>query len=201
MLSGQLKPGQTPEDATAGAIVEGSLHAAMVTGRWSAVGGQDEHLVGVLNALDDVVARVKTGDLRDIEALMVAQAVSMNAVCNQLLLRAHAAKDLDYLDKYLRLAFKAQSQCRATFETVALAKNPPVFARQANIAHGPQQVNNGVLPPALGLAHAEKPESRPIELLEAKSERMDAGAAGKAGAGDQELAPVGRVNRTKKRRG
>jgi hypothetical protein len=43
----------------------------------------------------------------------------------------------------LRLqAFKAQAQCRATFETIALSKNPPVFARQANIAQGPQQINN-----------------------------------------------------------
>ena len=32
-----------------------------------------------------------------------------------------------------------------TLETLASVKNPPVvYARQANIAHGPQQVNNGV---------------------------------------------------------
>jgi hypothetical protein len=37
---------------------------------------------------------------------------------------------------------RAGHQCRATVETLALSKNPPVFARQANIAHGPQQVNN-----------------------------------------------------------
>jgi hypothetical protein len=37
------------------------------------------------------------------------------------------------------LALKAQSQCRATLETLAAIKNPqPVaFVRQANIAHGP----------------------------------------------------------------
>ena len=43
----------------------------------------------------------------------------------------------------MRLALKAQGQCRATLETLATIKNPPVvFARQANIAQGPQQVNN-----------------------------------------------------------
>jgi hypothetical protein len=42
----------------------------------------------------------------------------------------------------MRLAFKAQSQSRATIETLAAIKNPPVvFTRQANIANGPQQVN------------------------------------------------------------
>ena len=42
----------------------------------------------------------------------------------------------------MRLSLKAQGQCRATLETLAVIKNPPVFAHQANIAHGPQQVNN-----------------------------------------------------------
>ena len=44
---------------------------------------------------------------------------------------------------YLRLAPKSQAQCRATLETLAEIKNPPtLFAQQANVAHGPQQVNN-----------------------------------------------------------
>ena len=46
---------------------------------------------------------------------------------------------------YLRVALKAQAQCRATLETLAEMKQPPtLLARQANIAHGPQQVNNRV---------------------------------------------------------
>ena len=45
----------------------------------------------------------------------------------------------------LRLALKAQSQCRATVETLAEIKNPAViYARQANVTTGPQQENNGV---------------------------------------------------------
>ena len=52
-------------------------------------------------------------------------------------------------ETYLRLALKAQGQCRATLETLAVIKNPqPIaFVRQANIAHGPQQVNNGPAQP------------------------------------------------------
>ena len=42
----------------------------------------------------------------------------------------------------MRLAMKAQSQCRATAEALALMKNPQPYIRQANIAQGPQQVNN-----------------------------------------------------------
>jgi hypothetical protein len=34
---------------------------------------------------------------------------------------------------------------RATVETSAMMKNPPVYARQANIAQRPQQVSSGVV--------------------------------------------------------
>lgn len=46
---------------------------------------------------------------------------------------------LNATDTYLRLALKAQAQCRATLQTLAEIKNPrPVaFVKQANIAHGP----------------------------------------------------------------
>jgi hypothetical protein len=52
---------------------------------------------------------------------------------------------IDAADRYMRLALKAQGQCRATLETLAAIKNPPVvIARQANVSHGPQQINNTV---------------------------------------------------------
>ena len=42
----------------------------------------------------------------------------------------------------MRLALKTQSQCRATVETLAALKNPPlVFAKQANIQFEPLYVN------------------------------------------------------------
>jgi len=51
-------------------------------------------------------------------------------------------------EPYLRLALKAQSQSRASIESLAQIKNPPVvYARQAYLANGPQQVNNGVAAP------------------------------------------------------
>jgi hypothetical protein len=106
---------------------------------------------------------------------------------------------LDATDRYMRLALKAQSQCRATLETLAAIKNPPtVFARQANIAQGPQQVNNTVSligGDAQPLARAGNQESEPNKLLEAHGERLDLGATSTAGAGDQALAAVGARHR------
>lgn len=59
--------------------------------------------------------------------------------------RALAQQYQKPMESYLRMAMKAQNQCRMTLETLTTVKNPSVvYARQANIAHGPQQVNNGV---------------------------------------------------------
>jgi hypothetical protein len=65
-----------------------------------------------------------------------------------------------------------------------------VFARQANIAHGHQQVNNGI-----PLARAGNQDSGPNELLEAHGERVDAGAAPAASGRNTNLAALGAVNR------
>lgn len=106
--------------------------------------------------MGDKVARVAAGDMSGIEATMTAQIISMDAICAGLMTKAQANFAAGYLDageRYMRLAFKAQSQCRATAETLGELKNPrPVFAKQFNLANGnqqinqtegPQQVNNG----------------------------------------------------------
>jgi hypothetical protein len=51
---------------------------------------------------------------------------------------------LDASERFMRLALKAQSQCRSTIESLAEIKNPSsvAFVKQANIAKGHQQVNN-----------------------------------------------------------
>jgi hypothetical protein len=101
---------------------------------------------------------------------------------------------LDTADKYMRLALKAQGQCRTTLETLAAIKNPPVlFAKQANIAHGPQQVNNGTPLPT----RTENATIAPNELLEAHAvTRLDTRATETAGRRNPALATMGAVYRT-----
>ena len=91
------------------------------------------------------------------------------------------------------LALKAQAQCRATLEALAEIKNPrPVsFVKQANIANGPQQVNNGSTHAGTH-AHAEKSTGTKNELLEHQhGNYLDAGAQGTAGGADTHLEAVG----------
>lgn len=108
---------------------------------------------------------------------------------------------LPNLESFLRLALKAQNQCRATLETLAGIKNPPVvIARQANINHGNgnQQVNNGTPDPSQPVhiqppSRARKKRIPPNELLEVKhgSEKLDPRTAGKAGKQNPAMATLG----------
>jgi len=88
---------------------------------------------------------------------------------------------------------KAQSQCRTTLETLATIKNPSAvaFVRQANIAAGPQQVNNGMQP-----SSARENEIPPSKLLEPiNGQRLDTGAALAPRRANQAMEAVGVVNR------
>jgi hypothetical protein len=105
-----------------------------------------------INALTaDLVAKCKTvaedNDLRQVEGMLVSQATTLEAIFYSLARRATANlgdNNSRWFEMYLRTALKAQSQCRTTLETLALIKIPKsvAFVRQANIANGPQQVNN-----------------------------------------------------------
>jgi hypothetical protein len=78
-------------------------------------------------------------------------------------------------------------------------KNPqPVtFVRQANVAHGPQQVNNVPQPAPVVASRARESENPPNKLLEQQhGERLEPGTVQAAGGADQALATVGEVNGT-----
>lgn len=119
----------------------------------------------------------------------------LNTLFANMLSRAKAAQTVDGMDRWLRIGFKAQSQCRTTLEALGQLKMPPVFAKQANISSGPQQVNNGQVlnaaPP-----RAQLSESTPNRLLEASThERVDGGAENQATGSDSDVEAVAVVNR------
>ncbi|MCA8003146.1 hypothetical protein [Burkholderia metallica] len=154
-----------------------------------------------LNAYSDQLLQqaksVQEGNLAGLEAMLTTQANTLDLMFNTLALKSAQCDHMVKMESYLRLALKAQSQCRSTVEALAEIKNPrPVaFVRQANIANGPQQVNNGSGPPD----HAREEKTNTTnELLEHQNgERMDAGTAGEAGRGNQAMEAVGAVDRPK----
>ena len=121
------------------------MRGAVTTQAFSKAFGETD-LQSLVNELGKQCKRVRDGDLARAESLLMTQAHTLDAIFNELARRAalNMGEYINAMDRYLRLALKAQSQCRATLETLATIKNPPViYAKQANIANGPQQVNNG----------------------------------------------------------
>ncbi len=157
-------------------------------------------LAECMAALTAETQRVQGGSMEGLEAILAAEVVTLNTMFTKLAYQASKMDIVDQIDRFTRLAFKAQSQCRATVETLATIKNPAtVFARQANIAHGPQQVNNTAVLSSSGRdvprARAGNQKIEQNGLLEEHGERLDGGPAGPAGARDQAMAPLGTRDR------
>lgn len=197
------QPGESLDAATARIVLQPAVSAAGTANAYRPFGLEPIPLGCLISELASQCEQVSTGNFGRPEAMLMAQAQSLDAIFNRLANQAasHIGSHANMVDPYLRLALKAQSQCRTTLETLAAIKNPPViYARQANISHGHQQVNNGVSQPAPS-SQAGESGTRPNELLEAQhGERLDPRATGKAGRGHPEVAAVVTVDRAKDRK-
>jgi hypothetical protein len=121
-------------------------------------------------AVAERVRDVWDGNLQGVEALLMAQAISLQTIYTSLARKAAAQEYMKQYQVHLTLALKAQAQSRATLEALIELKQPrhaPTFIKQANMANGPQQVNNGAAPTAQPLTHAAETASAPSKLLEA----------------------------------
>ena len=178
-------------EAMARMAVRASINAAAVMVAYTKPLGEQD--VGALaEVLQQDMRAVFTGDLHRAEAMLFGQAHALQSIFMNLARRAASQEYLKQWEAYLRMALKAQNQCRMTLETLATIKNPPVvFARQANINNGgQQQVNNGAQAEA-PCAHAANSATAQTGLLEASDgERMDTRAAGTAGGANPHRATV-----------
>ena len=182
--------GESQDLTVARKLTRPEVQAATVIQRFE---GDNHEVNALIEELSEQVAAVNRGDMSRPEAMLVAQSHTLDEIFAALARRAQANISEGYSEageRYMRLAFKAQSQCRTTIETLTEIKNPrPVaFVRQANISNGPQQINNGQTDPNFrthtrahaGAGDIENPQSK---LLEAKqNEWMDTGAAARQAA-------------------
>jgi hypothetical protein len=147
-------------------------------------------VTSVVTAMTETAKRINANNLQEVEATLVSQATAMNIMFTELGRRAalNMGANLDASERYFRMALKAQNQCRMTLETLSNIKNPPViYAKQANITNGPQQVNNH--------AHAGENRNQPNKILEQSyDERMDGGTQSQTSVSNSELETVGAGN-------
>ena len=130
---------------------------------------------GMLAALEKQAAAVNRGDLSQAEAMLINQATALQSLFTHLTERGLEQSTMPNLEGFMRLALRAQSQCRATLETLSAIKNPPViYAKQVNQTTGPQQINNGITAPsqAQGIENEPVKESRAQLLPDARASQV-----------------------------
>lgn len=195
--------------AVAQAFTSAQLSAALIVTTYHSTGTDIAPEFGAtMETLREQQQRVKEGDMSLAEAMLMNQAVALQAMFTRLAINAEAQTRLPQLQAITGLALRAQAGCRATLQALGELKYPRqvVFAKQVNNASGPQQVNNGQ--PAVSAcdsqnltsthpdAHARNPAGSSNKLLEADpSERMDFGAQAAPGAANQDLEAVGALDR------
>ena len=185
-----------PDDIVARTCTRPEVQAASVIQHFE---GDTHEVNALIRELTVQAEAVRRGDMGRAETMLIAKAHTLDEIFASLARRSNANIRADYLDageRYMRLALKAQSQCRTTLEALAEIKNPrPVaFVKQANIAHGPQQVNNGTGP----VAHAGETAIPSNELSGGNHELLqDTRTSALAGRVDTQVETVGEVHRAK----
>ena len=147
-------------------------------------------IVEAIAVLNEQSEAVHKGDLSRAESMLMAQATALQSIFARLVEKGMSGLTLPTFEINMRMALRAQNQCRSTLETLAAIKNPPVvFAKQANVTTGPQQINNGVSVPA----HVREIESGQTQLLTEvdHGQRLDIRAPCEAISLDPAMATVG----------
>lgn len=165
----------------------------------------DKEITGsiCIDALVDVLreqaAAVCQNDMSNIEGMLMNQATALQCLFARLSEKALGAEYVSTFDTMMKMSLRAQSQCRATLETLAAIKNPPlVIAKQANVTSGPQQINNGVE----ASSRARENENVQFKLSGDNNELLpNTGTPCVASETYSTLEAVGEVHRAKVRRG
>ena len=165
-------------------------------------GAGDELEVGdLMSELRKAGEEVAGGDMSRIEKMLAHQALTLDAIFNNMALRSSKQDTFKGIEVLMRLALKAQAQARSTAEALALLKNPQPYIRQANMTTGPQQVNNayvGAPSNSVMQSGAGNIQSEQNKLMEATDGNcLDTRAQGAASRVDSHMATVGEVHRAK----
>jgi len=137
---------------------------------------------------------VNRGDMSHLEKMLANQATSLQNLFARMTERAMSQSHMPHIEGFMRLALKAQNQSRSTIETLAAIKTPPViYAKQANISNGHQQINNGTLTSTHAHAQAGKTINQQNELLEVDhgGEKMDSRTTSATSRKDKAMATLG----------
>lgn len=201
-------PGKSRDVMLAELATNGVFNNAMLVTHYAESTLGEMSLMDCIDALRLRVDATHNGSLREVETVLASQAHALDSIFASLALRAklNMGEYMEAAEKYMRLALKAQSQCRATLETLAEVKNPKPHIQNNKAMY--QQVNNegdtgGKHDDVASGTRTEEKVKSTNELLEDDTnaeDRMDTRATQAAGRDDTELETVGAQYRPKDKR-
>ena len=123
-------------------------------------------LLSLVVTLDKNIEEIKSGNMSSLEAMLISQAQALQTIFVSLGMKASGQSQLKHYTAFMTLALKAQSQSRATIQALVELKYPKqiAFVKQANIAQGNQQVNNGTVPQSASLPNEQSRAEKIINL-------------------------------------
>ena len=175
-----------------------TLGALVVDGNTGSVSSQVD-MEFTREVIDKGIEEVKKGDLSKLEEMLYSQAVALNMMFTSLSRRAVNQSNVDIKAVLTNLCFKAQNQSRNTIQTLINLKQPSQtsFIKQANIAHGHQQINNGV-----AQSSPENLSNKTNELLEVQDGKwLDRGKKAETEGVNSELETMGEIHRGENSKG
>ena len=193
---------RTPEVTARMALLPSLNSACVIEAYQGNIMGKETSINLMIDGLRETFKEVKSDDLHTMEGMLIGQATALQTIFTSLARRAANQEHLKQYETFLSLALKAQAQSRATITALVDLKYPKqaTFVKQANIAHGAQQVNNGT-PHADSPAHASQNQTQQNKLLADKTHErtyLDTGATPAAKPSYQAVEAVVEVNRAKK---
>lgn len=177
-LNPEAVSGRSEEEKLANLGLSPQFKAAVTAHAYAPLIGEQD-LATVFQQIGEVSTRsVKEGS-KDLEFMLTSQALALDSIFNRLAITAQASigKHPKVVETYLRLALKAQSQCRATAEALAALKSPRQYISQTNVA-GAMQIN-----------------------IDLERSDVDRGAEGKDEASDTRVEALGEVHGSQNPRG
>ena len=176
--------------ATAKELSRPEVRAASIIQRFD----DNLDLTSLADELKKQTDAIQSGDMGRPEAMLTAQAHTLDALFSNLARRAQANMQGGYLESattYMKLALKAQAQTVRTIEALGELKNPKhiAFVAQANITHGHQQINNGL--------RAQENQTKQIKLSAGDGNELyqNTRTPSFTGAAHQTVEAVGAVHR------
>ncbi len=126
-----------------------------------------------LDPIAKTANKASDGDLTDMEAMLASQAIALDTLFSSLVHRScsNMGQYFDAANEYMKLALKAQTQCKTTIESLANIKQSKIVV-QNNIAQYQQVNNDGQITAQQPNAIVHNP-AEPVKMDNATNELLD----------------------------